>query len=337
MQIKGMLKYLSHQPFRSLVLCLLSLSITAVQASAMEVRFVARLANFDGIVPSLWSKIAVDKERTEVFTLNPRNRDVRIFNATGMEIFGFGDDVDLAGATDLDLGEDGNIYVVYPRAATHKVLRLDYKGELLAKIEPKSLPPDFQALNPDNLQFLQGKLYLADSVSMDVVVTDTNGVFENGYHLKDALMEMADEFEGRPGEETINDPEQFKFVDMFGFCVDQEHNIYFTIPALFSAFKLNVDGDLQMFGAAGSGPGKFGVVAGITTDQYGNIYVTDRLRSVVMIFDPAFNFLKEFGYRGFRPGSLIVPDDVVVDDRKGLIYVAQAANRGVNVYAITDF
>jgi DNA-binding beta-propeller fold protein YncE len=55
---------------------------------------------------------------------------------------------------------------------------------------------------------------------------------------------------------------------------------------------------------------------------------------VVLIFDQKFNFRTEFGYRGTSPGSLIVPDDVVVDDTNGLIYVAQAGMRGVNVYRI---
>jgi len=54
----------------------------------------------------------------------------------------------------------------------------------------------------------------------------------------------------------------------------------------------------------------------------------------VLIFDSEFNFLTEFGLRGFRPGSLVVPDDVVVDDVNGFIYVAQAANRGVSVFRL---
>ena len=93
---------------------------------------------------------------------------------------------------------------------------------------------------------------------------------------------------------------------------------------------------MLMFGSPGSAPGKFGVVAGITTDKFGNVFVSDRLRSVVMIFDSKFNFQTEFGYRGTQPDSLIVPDDIVVDDEKGLLYVAQAANRGVSVFKLKN-
>jgi len=65
----------------------------------------------------------------------------------------------------------------------------------------------------------------------------------------------------------------------------------------------------------------------------GDVYVTDRLRSVALVFDPKLNFQTEFGYRGSQPSSLIVPDDVATD-RRGNVYVAQVANRGVSVFSV---
>jgi hypothetical protein len=323
--------FISH----TVLLIVLVLSLSAGRAEAIKVTFMGRLASFDGIMPSLWSKIAVDKERAEVFTLNPRQRDVRIFNETGMEIFGFGDNIELAGASDIELGEDGNIYLVYPRGEEHKLLRLDYKGEPLASIDLKDVPEEFLPFSPSRLQYLDGRLYLADTGTMNIIVTDIEGHFQEGYNGREALMALEDAFAGHAGEEVFKDPKRFEYLDMSGFCVDQDGNMYFTVSVLFSAFKLSPDGGLQMFGRAGSAPGKFGVVAGITTDGRGNIYVTDRLRSVVLIFDAQFNFLTEFGYRGLGPGNLIVPDDVIVDDVNGRIYVAQAAGRGVSVYRLT--
>lgn len=312
------------------------LTIGVCPANAMRVVFLERLANFEGIVSSLWARVAVDKERTEVFTLDQRERSIRIFNDQGMEIFSLGDNVELSGATDIDIGEDGNIYVVFPRGEDYKILLLDYKGEPLAAIELKDFPDDFQQFNPSFLQYLDGMLYLADSYAMDVAVVDTDGVFQKGYHLKDALWKLREEFEGKAGEEEFVSPEQFQNVNMFGFWVDGEGSIFFTVPTLFATFKLQVDGTMNYFGIAGGAKGKFGVIAGIGTDRHGNIYITDRLRCVVMIFDSKFQFQTEFGYRGIRAGSLVVPDDVVINDEKGLIYVAQAANRGVNVYRIVE-
>jgi hypothetical protein len=61
--------------------------------------------------------------------------------------------------------------------------------------------------------------------------------------------------------------------------------------------------------------------------------VSDRLRSVVLVFDRDLMFQTEFGYRGNQPSNLIVPDDLAVDSR-GNVYVGQAANRGVSVFKV---
>lgn len=312
------------------------LSVGVRPANGIRGVFVERLANFEGIVPSLWPRVAVDEERTEVFTLDLRERRIRIFDGNGMEIFSIGDNVELSGATDIDVGEDGDIYVVYPRGEEHKILRLDYKGELLGTVDPKNFPDDFQTFSPSQVQYKDGMLYLADFSSMDIVVTDTEGLFQKGYHFKSELRKLKEDFEGKPGGEEFTSEERFEMVDMFGFWVDREGNIFITVPVLFTVFKLTVEGEITLFGTAGGAPGKFGVISGIVTDRNGYIYVSDRLRSVVLIFNSSFNFQSEIGLRGFRPGSLVVPNDMVINNEKGLIYVAQAANRGVSVFRIIE-
>ena len=82
---------------------------------------------------------------------------------------------------------------------------------------------------------------------------------------------------------------------------------------LFKAFVVSPDGKVTAsFGKAGSAPGLFGIVGGIAKDDQGNYLVVERLRSVVMVFDKEFRFLKEFGYRGDKPGNLIRPNEVAV-------------------------
>ncbi len=221
------------------------LSIGVGPAYCMRAVFLHRLANFAGIVPSLWARVAVDEEHTEVYTLDQRKRSIQIFNDHGMEIFVVGENVQLSGATDIDVGDDGDIYVVYPRGVEHKILRLDYKGELLNALDLRNFPADFQSIAPSFVQYMDGKLYLADAASMDVVVIDTEGLFQKGYHLKAELWKLADEFKGTPGEKNFESPEKFESVDMFGFFVDREENIFFTVPVLFSVFKLQVDGAIK--------------------------------------------------------------------------------------------
>jgi hypothetical protein len=78
----------------------------------------------------------------------------------------------------------------------------------------------------------------------------------------------------------------------------------------------------------------FGVVSGIARDDRGNCLVVERLRSVVMVFDKEFRFLKEFGYRGDKPGNLVRPSEVAVGNA-GKIYVTQLMDRGISVFHVT--
>jgi len=87
------------------------------------------------------------------------------------------------------------------------------------------------------------------------------------------------------------------------------------------------------FGVSGSGPGRFGVVGGIVADEMGYTYVADRLKSVVLIFDGDFKFMKEFGYRGPGPDNLVGPKYLALD-AQGKLYVSQLKDRGISVFKI---
>jgi hypothetical protein len=43
--------------------------------------------------------------------------------------------------------------------------------------------------------------------------------------------------------------------------------------------------------------------------------------------------MDQFGYRGYRPGNLIAPDEIATDG-EDRVYVTQAATKGVNVYRL---
>jgi sugar lactone lactonase YvrE len=169
---------------------------------------------------------------------------------------------------------------------------------------------------------------------MKVVVVDEAGRFEKGYDLGRDIKPFVPR-KHLQQELSIYDwrVRQYEDIELNGFTVDESGNVFFTVPVLFSAFKLSPSGELTQFGRSGSGIGKFGVVAGIVTDDKGYIYVSDRLRSVVLVFDRDLMFQTEFGYRGGQPSNLIVPDDLAVDS-SGNIYVGQAANRGVSVFKV---
>jgi len=55
------------------------------------------------------------------------------------------------------------------------------------------------------------------------------------------------------------------------------------------------------FGKSGRAMRESGAVANIATDEMGYIYVSDRLRSAVLVFDRDLRFQTEFGYPGNQP------------------------------------
>jgi hypothetical protein len=294
-------------------------------AGTVSASFLYPLSNFAGPVRSQWAKLAVDPERNEIYALSPRDRDVRIFNQHGMEIYAF---EGFYSARDIAAGDDGDILILSQQRRETTIHRCNYRGEKLSEITLKNVPEAFSSFSPDQMVYRRGSLYLLDSWLLTLIVVDADGFFIRGHDLKAELRPLIpDEDE----EEAKRLARRFDEIEINGFDVDEDGNILFTVPTLFAAFRFSPEGDLEQFGRPGSGKGKFGIVAGITVAPTEHILITDRLRCVVLIFDHDLAFKAEFGYRGGRPSNLIAPNDVAVD-AEGHIYVAQAQKRGVSVF-----
>jgi DNA-binding beta-propeller fold protein YncE len=287
---------------------------TDVQAS-----FLYRLSNFSGPVPSNWATISCDEARDEIYVTDSQSGIVRIYNDQGMEVYHFGDDWNLGLVLAAEVRNDGNILVLTRKGPGPSIMVCNFRGEYLADLTLQNFPDDFSGFSPTGMHYRNGRLYLLDNGSLQLAVTDSNGFFLNGYDLG-AMLEI--------------EPQKRNTTQIAGFSVDRAGNIYFTIPVIFSAYRLSTDGKLAGFGRPGSAPGRFNNLGGIVADDRGYIYVADRLKSAVLIFDQDFNFLHEFGYRGRRAYNLIAPDDLGLDTR-GRLYVSQLASLGVSVFNIS--
>lgn len=274
------------------------------------------LSGFTGRVPYDWARVVVDREREETYVVYQNL--VRIFNGSGMEIFSFGDDLDLGQILDVAVDARGDILVLSLRDARSIVTRCSFRGVPTGQIPVTGLPAGL-AFAPNRMALRGGTIYFANLGSGDLIVTDGTGVFQRHVSLR-LLLDV--------------DDKQRNEAEIAGFSVDGEGNVFFTVPTLFRAFKLSTDGTIASFGRPGSAPGRFGIVAGIVSDSRGHVLVVDKLKCAILVFDKAFNFLTEFGTRGARPENLIVPDDIAIDARDRL-YVTQGRRRGVSVFALT--
>jgi DNA-binding beta-propeller fold protein YncE len=241
---------------------------------------------------------------------------VRIFNASGMEVFSFGEGLDVGQILDAAVDRNGDILLLSFQNDHSIVTRCNYRGVPIAPFEMTGLPAGI-VFNANRIIRRDDQLYFVSLSASRVIITTTGGEYRSQVDLRQIIDPSDPKEPAEPG----------------GVTVGQDGSLYITAPTLFRVFKRAPDGTVTSFGASGSAPGKFGVIAGIAVDTRGNVLIADKLKCVVLVFDKAFNFITEFGYRGSKPDNLIVPDDIAADgsDR---VYVSQWRRRGVSVFSL---
>jgi DNA-binding beta-propeller fold protein YncE len=282
----------------------------------VEPKYLYTLSTFAGPVRDDFVRLHVDDERKETYVIFQNL--VRVFNPAGMEVFSFGDGLDLGQILDAATDHDGNVIVLSHKDGGPMVTRCSFRGVPLGRIDVRNVPAGV-TFAPSRLFVRDDAFYFPSFTAANVVVTDSAGVFRKQIELGSLI--------------ASNEGEKGGGAEVVGFTIDAEGNIFFSVPALFKVFKIPPDGKPSMFGSPGSAAGKFGVIAGLAVDRRGNIFVADKLKCAVIVFDEKFTFLREFGYRGTRPENLIVPDDLVIDASDRL-YVSQGRQRGVSVFAL---
>lgn len=297
-----------------LIVCALVIGANPAFAQ-VQATYLHTLAGFGGPLKYDGVRVSVDLEREETYVIYQNL--VHIFNPSGMEVFVFGDGLDLGQILDVAVDGNGDIILLSYKDSRSILTRCDFRGVPIGPIEIRNLPAGL-VFYANRMVHRNGLLYFAALATSSIIITDVTGDFRS--HIE-FLPLLTEEEKKKGGVESI------------GFTVDREGSIFLTMPVLFTIYKRSPDGKLASFGRPGSAPGRFGIVAGIASDSRGNLLVADKLKSVVMVFDKDFNFLTEFGFRGSRPANLIVPDDIAVD-RRDRVYVSQARRRGVSVFSL---
>jgi DNA-binding beta-propeller fold protein YncE len=286
---------------------------------SVSASYLYTLSNFTGVYAVTWGAVTVDEAVNEVYVVIG-GRGIKVFNDTGMEIYSFNDEQELGNVSSVAVDDEGNIIaLVLSRENRPELIRCNYRGEFISKIELKNIPAEFADFSPNAIIFRNGSFYLVNEVQMAVVVTDRAGLFKEGYDLA-RLIGYTEQDRADTG--------------LGGFNVDREGNLLFTIQATAKAYVVSPDRTVRSFGRSGSTPGTFGVPGGIVADISGRyILVADLLRCRIVVFDRDLKFCTEFGYRGVSPDALIGPLGLAVDGRNRL-YVSQLRDRGVSVYQI---
>ncbi len=308
---------LSKAMLIALTMTVVGASVSSAASQTVRGGFLYNLADFTGPLRDNFSRVASDKERNEIYVLY--QNAVTVFNDSGMQIHRFGDDLDVGQIVDVAVDREGDIFLLTFQDSRSAIVRCNYRGEPKSVRALQNFPETFSDFNPNRMIYRQGSFYLASLFAMKLAIVDLEGNFKNGYDLL-PLFDLEEKDRGT--------------LEVSGFYVDADGSIVVTVPALFRAFILSPDGTLTWFGKPGGAPGRFNIVAGIARDKRGNYLVVDRLKGSVLVFDKSFNFVTQFAVRGYRPGELIFPNDIVTDNNDR-IYVTQMGKRGVSVYRLT--
>lgn len=282
------------------------------------------LADFTGTVRKDGPHLYADLGHDEIYLLHAN--EIQVFNRHGMEVYRFSASPALGLVLDLVVDPEGDLLVLSTGperrfgARGSLLTRCDYRGEPIGEIERQGWPARLSEMPVDRL-FLRGeRLILVNVGEMHVIETGIDGTYRRDWDLGTAL--------GIP-------PEDRETVRIEGIAMDPDGELLLTIPVMFKVFLVSPEGQVRSFGKGGSAPGLFGIVSGVAADDRGRLFVSDKLRHAVMVFNDSFEFLEEFGYPGNRPENLLGPGELAADDR-GNLYVTQRGGRGVSVFSITS-
>jgi hypothetical protein len=277
--------------------------------------FAFKLADSGGALPLSWASLTWDGSANELYVVDSSNGAIDIFNANGMSIYSFGNDAELGTPLGIAPLANGDMIFLGARNDGWAVSRTDFRGELKSRVEVTP-PKDWAGFSPAALRVANEHIYLADLNAMRVLVVKLDGAVESALDLRAILKVPKKNF-----EEGLR-----------GFNVDRQGNILGTSSGLFLAFRATPEGKATSFGGRGSQPGKFNIVAGIASDEQGNIWLTDALRCVVMVYDPQLKFIDEFGFHDFDDDDgLVGPNDVAVAG--GRVFVSQSRG-GVKAFDV---
>lgn len=297
--------------------CCSAVITASAVAAEYKAAYLYNLSDFNGVKPYSAAKIALDDAKNEIYAMS--GEAMTIFNASGMEVFRLDFDPAIGVVHDVAVHPEGDLFLLVMKDRQTQILRCNFRGELITPVAMTGVPAEGKSFVPDRIFLRNGRLYLANFSAMQVVVTDLQGKYQDRIDLAAKI--------GLTDKERIDS-------GIGGFNVDRDGTIYFTVPTEAKVYRLTRDEELKSFGRRGSGPGKFGVVSGVAADKEGNLLVADTLRCVVMVFGKDFKFIREFGFRGFRPGNLIGPNEIIVDSNNRA-YVSQIRKRGVSVFQIS--
>lgn len=203
------------------------------------------------------------------------------------------------------LDSQGNVYLVNP--AMYRIEKYESRGQLVSTFG--TMGNDEGQLNkPSDIAIdREDNIYVSDFGNPFVQKFDRNGKFILRWGSKG--------------------PRDGQFYEVFSVAIDPSGNL----------LVIDLSGRLQKFDSQGkflaripleifdnTGPTPWD----ITVDARGDIYLVNRVPTVILKYNANGKFLAKFGGRGTGAGNFKAPQDVLVDG-EGFIYVSDLENQTI--------
>ncbi|MBN1873605.1 MAG: NHL repeat-containing protein [Anaerolineae bacterium] len=229
---------------------------------------------------------------------------------------------------------DGSLYVM--DRGNYRVVHFDADGRFLEAFGKFGTAPGDIHTGWDIALDSAGNIYICNSVfsAEGDLIHDGIKVFNpSGMFLREI------------GEQDYDPAQGVTPHKPYGLDIDAQDRVYVADFETSTLRIFDPQGQLlgKFFGEFGVEPGQFSGINDVgVDDQRGLLYVVDntnsRIQQFVLDFDengmPSLAYQCSFGGYGDAPGQLAYPQGIAVDASTGWVYVADHANRRVQVFDV---
>ncbi|ABS26042.1 NHL repeat-containing protein [Anaeromyxobacter sp. Fw109-5] len=284
--------------------------VPAPDRGEVRVRYLFSLTAHTGKTTLDVPGLSWDPEARELFVLFAG--DLRVFNASGMEIYRFNRQPELGWLQSVTPLPGGDLLLWTVKEGQSRFVRCDFRGRPLGEFTLSGVPPDLVGIGRIGPFRAGDRLYFPEETGKRLAVTSLEGEF---IAVRDLTLKFGDEEDKLEKED----------LDRGGFWIDEKENVYFSFPLIFHVAVLGPDGKQRGFGQKGSTVGKFNVIGNLAADEDGYVYVADVLKSTVMVFNSEFRYVGQVA--GIhRPAGILYGG--------GKLFVAQGRGAGVAVFEV---